>query len=249
MRRSNMFPFFPVNFIYIPWDFILILLFLATLVPWRGAARMKRLMNKPELTSADRLSLFLSTIFFQWLIVAIVAWRVIARDVSPGELGFSVDDPWRIVWTSVALTGILCANQFFGLRKISALPPDKRGSVFAVTEKIMPRSARENWFFSALAITAGCSEEFLYRGFVFMAFYRAIVNYGSPDTIAGILSSAWFSLAHLYQGKRGLITTFVVGGIFISVRIWTGSLIPAIVAHIGIDLVAGLYASKVLQRT
>jgi membrane protease YdiL (CAAX protease family) len=181
--------------------------------------------------------------------VAFVAWRVIARDVSPGELGFSADDPWRVIWTSVALTGILCANQFLGLRKISALPAEKRGSVFAVTEKIMPRGARENWFFSALAITAGCSEEFLYRGFVFVAFYRLMVNYGPPNTFAGILSSAWFSLAHLYQGRRGLITTFVVGIILVSVRIWTGSLIPVIAAHIGIDLVAGLYASRVMQRT
>ncbi len=244
-----MFPFFPVNFIYIPWDFILILLFLATLVPWRGAARMKRLMSKPELSSADRLSLYQSTIFFQWLIVAFVAWRVIARDVSAGELGLSVDNPWRILWATVTLTGILCANQFIGLRKIAALPSDKRGSVFAVTEKIMPRTARENWFFSALAVTAGCSEEFLYRGFVFMAFYRMMVNYGPADTFAGILSSAWFSLAHLYQGKRGLITTFVVGVVLVSVRIWTGSLIPVITAHFGIDLVAGFYASKVLQRT
>jgi membrane protease YdiL (CAAX protease family) len=244
-----MFPFFPVNFIYIPWDFILILLFLATLVPWRGAARMKRLMSKPELSSADRLSLYQSTIFFQWLIVAFVAWRVIARDVSPDELGLSVADPWRILWSSAVLTGALCANQFIGLRKIAALPADKRGSVFAVTEKIMPRSPRESWFFSALAATAGCSEEFLYRGFVYMAFYRMIVNYGSPNMLAGILSSAWFSLAHLYQGRRGLITTFVVGLILVSVRIWTGSLIPVIGAHIGIDLVAGLYASRVLQRT
>jgi len=113
----------------------------------------------------------------------------------------------------------------------------------------MPRNTRENWFFSALAVTAGCSEEFLYRGFVFMAFYRVMVNYGPPDALAGILSSAWFSLPHLYQGRRGLITTFVVGIILVSVRIWTGSLIPAIAAHIGIDLVAGIYAAKILQRT
>jgi membrane protease YdiL (CAAX protease family) len=55
-------------------------------------------------------------------------------------------------------------------------------------------------------------------------------------------------LAHLYQGKRGLITTFVVGIILVSVRIWTGSLLPVIVAHAAIDLVAGLYASKILTR-
>jgi len=243
-----MFPFFSVNFIYIPWDFVLILLFLGTFVPWRGAARMKRLMGKPELSSSDRLSLYGSTIFYQWLLVALVAWRVIARDVSPEELGLTASDPWRVLSTTGVLTAVLCANQFFGLRKISALPAESRGSLFTVTEKIMPRSSKEKVFFSALALTAGISEEFLYRGFVYMAFYRMAVNYGPPDSIAGFLSSVWFSLAHLYQGKRGLITTFVVGLILVSVRIWTGSLIPVMVAHAAIDLVAGLYASKILQR-
>jgi membrane protease YdiL (CAAX protease family) len=174
---------------------------------------------------------------------------VVARDVSPEELGLTAANPWRILWTSVAVTGVLCANQLIGLRKIATLPADKRGTVFAVTEKIMPRNFREKWFFSALAVTAGISEEFLYRGFVFMAFYRMTVNYGPPDMAAGILSSVWFSFAHLYQGRRGLITTFVVGAILVSVRIWTGSLIPVMAAHIGIDLMAGIYGSKVLQRT
>ena len=248
MHPLNMFPFFSVNFIYIPWDFVLILLFLGTFVPWRGAARMKRLMSKPELSSSDRLSLYRSTIFFQWLIVAFVAWRTIVRDVSREELGLTLGDPWRILWTAIALTGILCANQVVGLRNTAALPADKRGAVFAVTEKIMPRGATETWFFSALAITAGISEEFLYRGFVYMAFYRMMVNYGPPATTAGTLSSAWFALAHLYQGRRGIITTFVVSIILVSLRIWTGSLVPVIAAHFGIDLVAGIYASKVLPR-
>jgi membrane protease YdiL (CAAX protease family) len=210
---------------------------------------MKRLMAKPELSSSDRLSLYASTIFYQWVLVALVGWRMLARDVSPDEIGLTAAGPWRVLWTTVVLTAVLCANQFFGLRKISALPAEKRGSVFAVTEKIMPRISKEKVFFSALALTAGVSEEFLYRGFVYMAFYRMGVNYGPPESIAGVLSSLWFSFAHLYQGKRGLITTFVVGIILVSVRIWTGSLIPVMVAHAAIDLVAGLYASKILQRT
>jgi membrane protease YdiL (CAAX protease family) len=81
-----------------------------------------------------------------------------------------------------------------------------------------------------------------------MAFYRMAVNYGPPVGIAGLLSSLWFSLAHLYQGKRGVITTFVVGSILVSVRVWTGSVLPVMIAHAAIDLVAGLYASKILQK-
>ena len=128
------------------------------------------------------------------------------------------------------------------------MPEGKRGSLFAITEKIMPRTRTETLVYAALACTAGVSEEFLYRGFVFMAFVRMVVNFGPPSAAAAILSSAWFSLAHLYQGRRGIITTFIVGMIFAGVRIWTGSLIPAISAHIGIDLVIGICSSKFLRK-
>ena len=243
-----MVPFPPVNSLFIPWDFVLVLLFLGIVIPWRGDARMKRLLSKPEMTTADRLSLYGSTIFFQWLIVAIVAWRCVARGVGPEELGLAASDPWQVAWTSIALTGLLCVNQVVGLRKISRLPEGKRGPLFAITEKIMPRTPKETYVYAALACTAGISEEFLYRGFVFMAFVRMIVNFGPPNALAAILSSAWFSLAHLYQGRRGIITTFVVGMIFASMRIWTGSLVPAVFAHMGIDLVVGICASRYLPK-
>jgi membrane protease YdiL (CAAX protease family) len=241
-------PFPPVNSLFIPWDFVLVLLFLGIFVPWRGAARMKRLMSKPELTTADRLFLYGSTIFFQWLIVLIVLWRSLARTVSPEELGLAASDLWKIVSTSIALTGFVCVNQVLGLRRITSMPEGKRGPLFAITEKIMPRTRAETLVYAALACTAGISEEFLYRGFVFMAFVRMVVNFGPSNGVAAILSSAWFSLAHLYQGRRGIITTFVVGVIFALVRIWTGSLIPAIAAHIGIDLVIGICSSRFLRK-
>jgi membrane protease YdiL (CAAX protease family) len=237
-----------VNFLYIPWDFVLVLLFLGVIIPWRGDARMKRLLSKPELTSADRLSLYGSTILFQWLIVTIVVFRCAARSVDPIELGLAASDPGRIAWTGIALTGLLCINQVIGLRRITKLPEGKRGSVFAITEKIMPRTTVETFVYGALACTAGVSEEYLYRGFVFMAFVRMIVNFGPPNAAAAILSSALFSLAHLYQGRRGIITTFVVGMIFAMMRIYTGSLIPVVAAHIGIDLVAGIFVSRFLRE-
>ena len=248
LHGENVVPFPAVNSLYIPWDFVLILLFLGVIIPWRGDARMKRLLSKPELTTADRLSLYGSTIFFQWVIVAIVAWRCVARTVSPEELGIAAGDTWQVAWTGIALTGLLCVNQVIGLRRITRMPEGKRGSLFAITEKIMPRTSTETLVYAALACTAGISEEFLYRGFVFMAFVRMTVNFGPPSAVAAILSSAWFSLAHLYQGRRGIITTFVVGIIFATVRVWTGSLIPAVAAHIGIDLVAGICVSRFLRK-
>jgi uncharacterized protein len=242
------FHFSSVTSLYIPWDFVLILLILAIVIPWRGEVRMKKLLSKSDLTSADRLSLYASTILFQWLIVAIVLSRCLARDVAFEELGVTVGDPWQVGWISLGLTGFFCIVQFLGLRKITRLKEDQRGATFAITEKIMPRNPLETLVFAALACTAGLSEEFLYRGFVFAAFVRMTVNYGTPFAPSALLSSAMFALAHYYQGRRGVITTFVVGMAFATIRIWTGSLVPAVLAHIGIDLVAGLAIPRFLQK-
>ncbi len=245
---GNVLSFPLVNPSVIPWDFALILAFLGLIIPWRGAVRMKSLLRKPELTTGDRLALYGSTIIFQWLIVAVVAWRCRARMLGFAELGLTTADPWRIVWSGIALTALLCVNQVFGLRKMASLPVGKRGSLFAITEKIMPRTSMELLVFAGLACTAGISEEFLYRGFVFGVLLRIFAKFAGANVIAVALSSVWFSATHWYQGRRGLITTCVVGIIFAVVRIWTRSLVPVMVAHAGIDLVAGIFVSRFLRR-
>src|SRR5437899_3616226 len=69
-----------------PWDFALILFALGVVVPWRGAVRMRKLLARPSLETADRLMLYVSTIVFQWLAVAVVAWRCYARGFTAQRL-------------------------------------------------------------------------------------------------------------------------------------------------------------------
>jgi len=236
-----------VNFSGMYWDFGLILAFLAIVIPWRGKVRVGRLMKRPELAASDRLSLYASTIASQWVIAAIVLWRALARGLQSTDLGITLNNPWKVAWVTVGLTLALCAGQFFGLRKLVQFAVEKRGPLFRITEKIMPRTSRETLVFVVLATTAGLSEEFLYRGFVFALFLKLFSSSLLSVTYAGLWSSAWFSAAHLYQGRRGIITTFVVGMIFVLVRIYTGSLIPAMVAHAGVDLMVGLCVPRLLK--
>ena len=56
-----------------------------------------------------------------------------------------------------------------------------------------------------------------------------------------------FGIAHIYQGRRGVLATSVVGGIFSVARIWTGSLIPAVISHFAADFVVGFMAPNRLQ--
>jgi membrane protease YdiL (CAAX protease family) len=243
------FPFPPVILSAFPWDFILILLVLGVLVPWRGAVRVKRLLAQPTLAPSQRLSLYASTITFQWLIVAAISWRCYARHLSPDELGLVASAAWRTLLVALTFTALLGVNQWAGLRRIAQVPADRRGFVSRFTEKIMPKTLAEALVFVALACTAGISEEFIYRGFVFAVFLHAFGGLPVATLLAVLVSSVWFAMAHLYQGRRGIITTFVVGILFSAVRIWTGNLAPAIAGHIGVDLVAGLCGPRLLRST
>jgi len=103
---------------------------------------------------------------------------------------------------------------------------------------LMPRSLIEALAFSALAVTAAVCEEFIYRGFV----YAALQSLSGSTTVAIVASSALFSLAHFYQGRRGLVSTFILGLAFAISRWATGNLIAATVTHLIVDLLAGYIA-------
>lgn len=227
------------------WDIILIFVTLGLLIPWRGSVRIRRLLAQPLLSSMDRLVIYASTVAFQWLLVAVVAWRAYAHQLSPENLGLVIHSPGMTLLISVGLVTILSGLQYFGIRQTAALPASSYSRLREISLRLMPRSLVEALAFSALAITASVCEEFLYRGFVFAVLYLA-----SGSIIVAILgSSVLFGLAHFYQGPRGLITTFVLGLIFAATRFWIGNLVPVIAAHLAVDLLAGYVAPRYLIRS
>ena len=226
-----------------PWDFLLILLVLGVVVPWRGTLRIKQLLARPRLETADRLALYASTIAFQWIAVAVVAWRCLARGISGRDLGLAIGEPELTTATALALALILSGIQFLSLRRLACLPAEHHGYLHRVAQKLLPHNHIEVFAFATLATTVALCEEFLYRGFVFTVLQRAAAD---SLLVAALGSSAMFALAHLYQGRRGLASTFIVGMIFAVTRMGTESLAPSVLAHLLTDLMAGLWAPRML---
>jgi membrane protease YdiL (CAAX protease family) len=233
-----MFPF------SMPWDFALILLVLAVLVPWRGAAKMRQLLARPALDTADRLSLYASTIAFQWVAVAIVIWRSHAHAIDPRLLGIALPDGALIAAVSTGLSLLLVANQWLGLRRLARLPAARKGFLFQMATKVLPQNMIETLAFFALVGTVALCEELIYRGFALAVIARAAHD---SLIVGAAISSLLFAVAHAYQGRRGILLTFIVGLLFATVRIWTDSLIPSIAAHMLTDLVAGLAAPRMMK--
>ena len=106
--------------------------------------------------------------------------------------------------------------------------------------RLFPRSPLETVFYILLAVTAGICEEFIFRGFVIAALFQA----GLSAWMVIVLSSAMFGVAHLYQGKSGSVGTGILGALFALVRIAYHSLLPVVIWHAVLDIVAGLAGAR-----
>lgn len=227
------------------WDIAIILAILAIAVPFLGRRRIRDLMQLRETTKMDRLTLYASTIGFQWVAVAVILWRANAYGVRAAELGLALPKPVETFAAAVVLAGVILANQIVSLRRIARAPYDAEAIVPQLARKVFPQDSLERLAFFALVATVAVCEEIIYRGFVQQVFENALGGY----VVAGVVGSAvMFALAHLYQGRRGLVSTFAVGLLFSIVRAWTGSLLAPIAAHFAADLAVGLLAPSRLRN-
>lgn len=227
-----------------PWDFALILLFFATVVPMLGRRRIRQLMLAERTTKAERLSLYASTAIFQWITAAMILWRTTARGIAPSRLGIAVPSPALTLAVSILLGVLVLANQLLSLRRLALRPREVQGVLPEMASKVFPQDNVERLAFFALVVTVSICEELIYRGFAQCAFQ----DLSGGVVAVGIIGSALlFGVAHIYQGRRGLVSTLLVGALFSWVRAWTGSLIPSLIAHFAADLTAGFLAPSKLR--
>jgi uncharacterized protein len=231
--------------IMLHWDLALIVIFLATAVPWMGRRRIRQLMRIPQTNKAERLALYASTTALQWLIAALIFWRATADGISARNLGLDISRPLLTAAVAIGLAAVILANQLYSLRHLATAETAESSVVIQLALKVFPQDTLERLAFFAVVVTVAICEEWIYRGFV----QRMFQDWGA-SVVAGIFGSAiLFAAAHLYQGRRGLLSTFVVGLIFSTVRFWTGSLMPPMAAHFVADLTAGFLAPSLVRAS
>jgi len=223
-----------------PWDFWLIFLFLSVVLPWRGRARMRHLLTLRDVSARDRIWLYVSTVLFQWVLALLIGWRAVARGLSMKELG--ITGGWVPAVLLLAAGGALLigAAHWMNLRRMARSDHPAAERLRALGTRLFPRSAPELVFYIVLAVTAALCEEFIFRGFVIATLFRA----GLPAWTVVLFSSVMFGVAHLYQGRGGSAGTGILGTLFAMTRIACGSLLPVVVWHAAMDLVAGIAGAR-----
>jgi len=228
------------------WDFALILLALGVAVPLLGRRRVGQLMRTPSTTKMDRLSLYATTLAFQWIAAGVILWRAAVHEIRAAQLGLAIGNPILTVTITIVLTALVLLNQLISLRRLASNPAEAQGLLPQLALKLFPQDDVERLAFFALVVTVAICEELVYRGFVQGVFQ----DWSKGSVTVGVLGSAiYFSIAHLYQGRRGLASTLVAGLIFAGARAWTGSLLPPIAAHFAADITVGILAPVKILST
>ena len=105
----------------------------------------------------------------------------------------------------------------------------------AGTARILPRDAAELAWFAPLALAAGVYEEFMYRGFA----PDHLARWGLPLWLAVAIATLSFGLSHGYKSLVGMLRSALVGLVLAVPVLVTGSLLPSMIAHTIMDLIAG----------
>lgn len=204
------------------------------LQPWAGRRRYRRLLDRVTTEPDARLRHYLRGIGGEWVAAALIVIVGVLAGRGAASIGLAAGAHPRADTTLVAeVTLILAISalvfRFGGPGVRAALRRQARG--FAA---LLPHDRRERWAFAGLAVTAGVCEELIFRGFG-VAYLRWLWP-SSPRAAVIVIVAAAFGLAHLYQGRRGVILTGLVGGYLTWLVLSTGSLIPAMIIHALLDL-------------
>lgn len=191
-----------------------------------------------------RHQLWISGIVELWLIVAVGAALWLWFDRPWSAMKFNAPEGWRL-WVGVAIVLAMVAYQCLGIAQLTrdpALRDQVRASFGGEVEHVLPRTRGELSMFTAVSVTAGFCEEFLYRGFVLWALAPWLGWWG-----AAAASVACFGLGHAYQGMGGVLKTGIFGAIYTAVMWLCDSIWPAIAMHALWDALSGVAAWMVLR--
>lgn len=178
----------------------------------------------------ERLPAYWGSIVTLWLLGS-ACWLVGTRVDGPSALGIGQLPLLRFVTWSLGLGagGLLIILVF---REMAVWIGARESPTL---RQLLPRTPRERAVFALLSVAAGVSEELAYRGYTISMLAPWLGIWG-----ATALSSVIFGILHSYQGVLGTVRTALMGAMLAWGFLSTGSLWPAIVGHMLIDLAAGI---------
>ncbi|CAN5633109.1 hypothetical protein BH23GEM9_BH23GEM9_05810 [soil metagenome] len=189
-----------------------------------------------ELDSVPRSAAYISSVVSLWILAGLTLLMSHLSGFPSSALGLAPMPPPQLVLWTVALTGagigVLFGFRLAGFREAPLL------------KQLLPSTANERALFVGVSVTAGICEEIVFRGFLIHALLLATGSL--PLTV--LLSSGVFGIVHAYQQPIGALRAALLGALLALPLLLHGSIYPAILAHILIDVLSGLWLARYLLR-
>jgi membrane protease YdiL (CAAX protease family) len=207
---------------------LLLVLSVVAVIGYFSVAR-KGAVHQPH-----RLFFYLTTIAWEWILVAYVYWGLRRRGKSirniAGKSWKSASDFFIDITMAF---GFWIAAVF-----VLSLVAHAVGSngMSQAARLLAPQGPFESLLWIALAVTAGICEETIFRGYLqrqFVAWTRS-----APSGV--LLSAALFGAGHIYQGAKATVVIGAYGLMFGILAEARQNLRPGIIAHAWHDTITGL---------
>lgn len=224
-----------------------VLILVSGVSAWSGAlaVREARRETPPELTAAEKRSIYRRGSVMLWTLAAgtLVWWGFAGRDWA--ALGLAAPRwTWPAAGAALALIVWLAADTARQTAPSRISGTRKR---WRTQNPYIPVSGAEFRSYTVLAMSAGICEEIVYRGFM-IAVLRAWLGPGWEGAALAVgLPALFFGAAHASQGWRGVVGA--AGGALAwgFMVIETGSVWPGIVFHVLWDLFMGWLGFRFLR--
>lgn len=219
-------------------DYILLAI-VGLILPLLGRILEMNTKFNEKQNSLDNKRIYYSNIALLWTptIAVIAVWIGLERPFQALGLSLEVTNLGYIALMASSLACLYFAWDYYRI-KASKTVRDKAKADFeklpADVRNILPSTQQEYNQVKFLAITAGITEEIMYRGFLIWGF-----SLFTNIWLASLLSIFCFTLGHLYQQKlENLLRVAFAALAFTGLYLLSGSLIPGIILHIVMDLAA-----------
>lgn len=187
------------------------------------------------------------TVVMLWSLALISVWTWSSSGRPVVTLGFELGQGWQN-WVAWALViGFLAPQilQLVAINRSDDMKAQVRALVFESRDydTVMPRRRADVWGYQIVAVTAGITEEIVFRAFLISVFALWM-----PVWPAAGLALVLFLTAHAYQGVSGIVRILPVSVVLTLCYVLSGSLWPVIVLHVAVDVLSGVMVWLVLPR-
>jgi uncharacterized protein len=192
-----------------------------------------------------RLALYISTILYEWALVAFIWLGLRARRTSLREI---IGGRWSTPEDALMDVAVAIGYWIVALMVLAALKFALGLATFNHAENVkqvqqikqtfgflVPQGTKENIVFILLTLSAGFCEEVIYRGYL----QRALAALSGSVAVGMVAQAILFGASHGYQGAKNMTVIAIYGFMFGLLAYWRKSLRPGMMAHFGQDFLSG----------